>query len=162
MTFSSKTKLGYAVAATSATILVTGLGGCSSHKGGTGAAANSSATNSSGTAVSARLVVDGRTRQMQSVECVTAANSMMANIGTDQDGIAVTTTAGDNPTLDSLVLGSFDGVPFGWHTTDETSRPMVIKSGQTYKIVGTAVAPAASGNGTLSKPFELDFTCPRR
>ncbi|EFG78396.1 lipoprotein LpqH family protein [Mycobacterium parascrofulaceum ATCC BAA-614] len=87
---------------------------------------------------------------------------MMANIGSDQDGIAVTTTAGESPTLDSLVLGSFDGIPFGWHTTDTSSRPTVTKSGQTYKIVGTAVGPDPSGIGTLSKPFELDFTCPPR
>ncbi|OBJ81648.1 hypothetical protein A9W96_28990 [Mycobacterium sp. 1245852.3] len=87
---------------------------------------------------------------------------MVANVGTDQDGIAVTTTAGENPTLDSLVLGSFDGVPFGWDKTDHTSAPAVTKSGQTYRIAGTAVGPGPSGTGTLSKPFELKFTCPRR
>lgn len=151
----------------SATIVMVALAGCSSHQGGAGARVNNPAPNSSAAIATANLVVDGRTRQIQPVECVTAANLLMANIGnvgigTDQDGIAVATTAGDNPTLDSLVLGTFDGVPFGWHTTDNTSRPIVTKSGQTFKIVGTAVGPAPSGNGTLSKPFELNFTCPPR
>ncbi|MEC4840856.1 lipoprotein LpqH [Mycobacteroides chelonae] len=91
------------------------------------------------------------------VECVTAADMTFVNIGSENDAIAATLAAGDNPTLKSLTLGIIDGHPVMYNSGHGATEPTVTKSAQSYKISGTATAG-------LSTPatFELEFTCPAR
>ncbi|WP_078323999.1 lipoprotein LpqH [Mycobacteroides salmoniphilum] len=105
-----------------------------------------------------RVVVDGVVRSVENrVECVTAADMTFVNIGSDSEAIAATLAAGDNPTLQSLTLGVIDGHPVMYNSGHGATEPTVTKSGQSYKIAGSATAG-------LSTPatFELEFTCPAR
>jgi ipoprotein LpqH len=107
----------------------------------------------------AKLVVDGKPQPIRNkVECVTAASMVMANIGSDQDGVAVTVSAGVNPVLQDFTVVKVDGKPPTYTDSAAGPRPTVTKTGSTYKIVGVAESPDVSG--TASKPFDLEFTCP--
>ncbi len=109
------------------------------------------------------LVVDGKAHPVQNkVECVTAANMVMANVGSDKDGIAVTVSAGDNPMLQDFTVVEVDGLPLTYSNSDSNPKPTVTKVGSSYKIVGIANSPAPAGSGSSSKPFDLEFTCPPR
>lgn len=137
------------------------LAGCSSggglrHDSPVSNPASSAA--SGGQAAGPRVVVDGVARSVENrVECVTAADMTFVNIGSENDAIAATLAAGDNPTLKSLTLGIIDGHPVMYNSGHGATEPTVTKSGQSYKISGTATAG-------LSTPatFELEFTCPAR
>jgi lipoprotein LpqH len=109
-----------------------------------------------------KVVVDGKARPVQNkVECVTAASMVMANIGSKQDGIAVTLSAGDNPVLQDLTLGIVDGLPLTYDESNAGPKATVTKTGPTYKIVGTA-SDSPGGTGIVSKSFDVEFTCPPR
>jgi lipoprotein LpqH len=84
------------------------------------------------------------------------------NIGSDQDGIGVTLGAGDNPALIELTLGIVDGLPLTYRDSIPGPKPTVTKTGSTYRIVGTATSPDPAGSGIVSKPFDMEFTCPPR
>ncbi|WP_078315089.1 lipoprotein LpqH [Mycobacterium sp. D16Q16] len=136
---------------------VVGLVGCSSG-GGLRHDSPVSTTARSVQAAGPRVVVDGVLRSVENrVECVTAADMTFVNIGSDSEAIAATLAAGDSPTLKSLTLGVIDGHPVMYNSGHGATEPTVTKSGQSYKIVGTATAG-------LSTPatFELEFTCPVR
>ncbi|OHU22582.1 hypothetical protein BKG76_19265 [Mycobacteroides franklinii] len=115
-----------------------------------------SSSASDAPAAGPRVVVDGVVRSVENrVECVTAADMTFVNVGSDSDAIAATLAAGDTPTLQSLTLGIIDGHPLMYNSGHGAAEPTVTKSGQSYKISGTATAG-------LSTPatFELEFTCP--
>ncbi|OMC52293.1 hypothetical protein A5745_01715 [Mycobacterium sp. IS-2888] len=151
-------KRGCRVAIGSAAVVGVALVGCSSGSGnGAGARAPSGSV-----AAAPKVVVDGKVRPVQNeVACVTAANMVMANIGSREDGIAVTLSAGDNPMVKDLTLGMVDGVPLTYYESNTGPKPTVTKSGSAFKIVGT-VSDSPGGSGTVSKPFEMEFTCPPR
>jgi ipoprotein LpqH len=112
-------KRGCVVAIGSAAIVGVALVGCSSGSGNGSGAPASSASGASAPTAGVKVVVDGKARPVQNkVECVTAANMVMANIGSEQDGIAVTLSAGDNPAMQDLTLGMVDGLPL---TYDESN-----------------------------------------
>lgn len=106
--------------------------------------------------------MDGNGKPTQNkVECVVAANLVFVNIGSEQDGVALTLSAGDKPTLEDLTLGTVDGLPLSYHDSDPGLKPTITKVGSTYRIVGVATSPDGSG-GHVSKPFDMEFTCPPR
>ncbi|HWY00912.1 MAG TPA: lipoprotein LpqH [Mycobacterium sp.] len=156
-------KRGCVVAIGSAAIVGVALVGCSSGSGNGAGAPASSASGASAPTAGVKVVVDGKARPVQNkVECVKAANMVMANIGSEQDGIAVTLSAGDNPAMQDLTLGMVDGLPLTYDESNAGPKPTVTKTGFTYKIVGTASSPSPAGTGTVSKPFDMEFTCPPR
>jgi ipoprotein LpqH len=156
-------KRGYVVALGGAAVFGGALVGCSSGSGNGVGAPASSAPPASAPSAGVKIVVDGKARPIQNkVVCVSAGNSVMANIGSNQDGIAITLSAGDNPALEDLNLGTVDGLPLMYSDSDTGPKPTVTKAGSTYKIVGTATSPSPTGTGTVSKPFDMEFTCPPR
>nr|MBC9862659.1 hypothetical protein [Mycobacterium pseudoshottsii] len=115
----------------------------------------------SGAAAGVTVVVDGEVRPIENkVECVTAANMVFVNIGSDQDGIAATLSAGDTAAVKDLTLGTIDGVPLTYSRSSTGPKPAVTKTGSTYKIVGTATGPEPGGPETVSMAFDIEFTCP--
>lgn len=149
-------KRGYMVAVGGAAVFGSALVGCSS-----GSHNGPSAPAASAPSAAVKVIVDGKARQIQNtVECVTAANMVFANLGSHQDAIAVTLSAGDNPMLQDLTLGTVDGLPLTYNDSNTGPKPTVTKTGSTYKIVGSATSPDPAGTGTVSKPFDVEFTCP--
>ncbi len=112
------------------------LAGCSSggglrHDSPVSNPASSAA--SGGQAAGPRVVVDGVARSVENrVECVTAADMTFVNIGSENDAIAATLAAGDNPTLKSLTLGIIDGHPVMYNSGHGATEPAVTKSGQIF------------------------------
>jgi ipoprotein LpqH len=134
-------------------VALTGCSGSSEH--GTSAPAASAAPTAN-----VKVVVDGKARQVQnSVECVTAANMVFVNIGSDSDGVSLNLSAGENPKVNDLTLGTVDGIPLTYNSSDIGPAPAVAKTGSTYKVVGTASGPGPGGAPNVSKPFDVEFTC---
>jgi ipoprotein LpqH len=133
------------------------LTGCSASSGhGTSAPATSAAP-----AANVKVVVDGQLRHVQnSVQCVTAANMVTVVIGSDRDGVGMTLTAGENPKVNDLTVGMIDGILLSYNNSDIGPAPAVTKTGSTYKVVGTASGPSPNGAQAVSKPFNVEFTCP--
>jgi ipoprotein LpqH len=108
-----------------------------------------------------KVIVDGKALPIQNhVECVTAANMVFANLGTEGDLVTLNLSAGENPKVNDLTLGTIDGSPLTYQTSDIGPAPTVTKTGSTYKVVGTASGPSPSGAKDVSKPFDIEFTCP--
>jgi ipoprotein LpqH len=139
-----------------AVLLSAGLAGCSGSTGKSGQAPASAAP-----AIDVKVVVDGKARQIENhVECVTAAKMVTVNLGNNPDLVTLTLTAGDSPKLNDLTLGTVDGVTLTYMTSHIGPVPAVTKTGLTYKVVGTASGPSADGSKDVSKPFDVEFTCP--
>jgi lipoprotein LpqH len=104
------------------------------------------------------FVVNGTPRPVQNTaQCKAAANWVIANLGSDQDGISVNLSAG---AVQTLTLGTIEGVPVTYNDSQPGLKPTVTKTGSTYRIIGTATSPGADGTGTKSWPFDLEFTGP--
>jgi ipoprotein LpqH len=89
-----------------------------------------------------------------------AANMVFANLGSEHDGITLNLSAGEHPKLNDLTLGTVDGIPLTYTTSNIGPAPAVTKTGSTCKVVGTASGPSPDGAKDVSKPFDIEFTCP--
>jgi ipoprotein LpqH len=144
------------VAVGGAVLLAAGLAGCSGSSG-KGAKAPASAAPT----VAVKVVVDGKPLPIDNhVECVTAAKMVFANLGSDPSPVTLNLSAGDSPKLNDLTLGTVDGTPLTYSTSNIGPAPAVTKTGSTYKVVGTATGPSPDGAQDISKPFDVEFTCP--
>jgi lipoprotein LpqH len=86
---------------------------------------------------------------------------VFVNVGSNRDRVAATLSAGENPRLIDLTLGTVDAVPLVYNESSGDSRPTVTKTGSKYTIAGTARGPGPSG-ADVSKAFDVEFTCPPR
>jgi ipoprotein LpqH len=112
-------------------------------------------------AANVKVVVDGKARHVENhVECVTAASMVFANLGSEHDGITLILSAGEHPKLNDLTLGTVDGISLTYTTSNIGPAPAVTKTGSTYTVVGTASGPSPDGAKNVSKPFDIEFTCP--
>ena len=77
------------------------------------------------------FVVNGTPRPVQNTaQCKAAANWVIANLGSDQDGISVNLSAG---AVQTLTLGTIEGVPVTYNDSQPGLKPTVTKTGSTYK-----------------------------
>jgi ipoprotein LpqH len=145
-----------AVAVGWAVLLGAALAGCSSSSG-----KGASTPGSPAPAANVKVVVDGKARHVENhVECVTAANMVFANLGSEHDGITLNLSAGEHPKLNDLTLGTVDGIPLTYTTSNIGPALAVTKTASTYKVVGSASGPSPDGAKDVSKPFDIEFTCP--
>jgi ipoprotein LpqH len=147
-----------------AAILGLAVAGCS-HSGtvrtANGAVAATSASNT-------KVVVDGHDQTIQgAVACTTAAGSVniaiggpSAGAGAAPTGIGAVLTDANPPVVKSVALGNVNGVSLGVGGTSGSAT--ATKDGNSYKITGTASGVDMSNPlaGPVSKPFEIDVTCP--
>ncbi|MGV9798467.1 lipoprotein LpqH [Mycobacterium sp. NPDC003449] len=175
-------KRGFLVAVGGAAIVVAGLSGCSSGgeksesteasptasvptttsavQSGTAQAGDASAITGSG---SARVLIDGQERPVQgTVVCASAAGNVSLTVGEGMSVVTATVSEGDQPTVGAVGLGNIDGVNLGFTPGVPGASAEATKDGNTYTIKGSATGadlsnPAA---GVVTKPFELEVTCP--
>jgi len=147
-----------------AAILGVALAGCS-HSGpvraGNGAVASTSASNT-------KVLVDGHDQSVQgTVACTTAAGTVniaiggtTAGAGSAPTGIGAVLTDANPPVVKSVALGNVNGVSLGVGGTSGSAT--ATKDGNSYKITGTATGADMANPmaGPVSKPFEIDVTCP--
>ena len=152
------------ITATAAATLGVALAGCS-HSGtvrsGNGAVAVTSDANT-------KVLVDGHDQSVKgTVACTNAAGSVNIAIGGPTAGasgaptaIGAVLTDANPPVVKSVALGNVNGVSLGVGGT--SGNASATKDGNSYKITGTASGADMSNPmaGPVSKPFEIDVTCP--
>ena len=139
------------------------LAGCS-HQGGAVSAGNAAVAPAG--ASNTKVLVDGQDQNVKGqVVCTTAGGSVNIAIGGSGSGgvptgIGAVLTDANPPAVTSVALGNVNGVSLGVGGT--TGKAQATKDGSSYKITGTASGVDMSNPmaGPVSKPFEIDVTCP--
>ncbi len=161
-----------------AALVVAGLAGCSSNDEGSTAADETTTgeavdeviveeeeTTTTGAAAegAATVSIDGQEQETQrTVACTQTGDTVMIAIGDATQGISATVSTGDEPQVSQVALGNVDGVALTYQEGTGQGEAAAEKDGDTYKITGTATGAdiADPGAGMVSKPFEIEVTCP--
>ena len=154
--------VGIAAAAT----VVAGLAGCSSNKSGT-SESSSNAPAASGTSAPApggsKVIIDGQTQNVTGqASCTQVNGNLSIGIGDPTTGIGAVVTNADPPVVQAVGLGNLTGVTLGYSAgAQNQASAQATKSGNSYTIKGTATGISSPDQQqVLSKPFEIDVTCP--
>lgn len=171
-------KRGFLAAVGGAAIVVAGLVGCSSDEKGSDSseasptatasvspsasvqAGDATATTGSGTA---RVVIDGKeTPVAGNVVCANVAGNVSVTVGQGMSAVTATLSEGDAPTVSAVALGNIDGVSLGYTPGVPGGSAEATKDGNKYTIKGNATGADMANPmaGAVTKPFELEVTCP--
>ena len=153
-------KSGIVVGVAGVAIVIAGCAGCSSNKSNTGA--------SSGPAAPAgpQVIVDGKTQNVSGpVTCTPAGNNINIGIGDVANGVGAVVSNDNPPIVHAVGLGTVDGVTLGFSDAaqGQGGDAGAAVSGKYYQIKGTATGANMSNPQQpqpVTKPFELDVTCP--
>jgi lipoprotein LpqH len=140
-----------------AAIVVAALAGCSSNK--------SSGGQTVSTTGHAKVVVDGQDQNIQGpVTCQKAGGQLQIGIGQpgSPNTVAVQATDADPPAIHQIALGTVNNVTLAYQQGSPGASAQATKDGNGYKFTGTATGVDKSNPtaGMVSKPFEVDVTCP--
>ncbi|GAB84164.1 lipoprotein LpqH [Gordonia rubripertincta] len=121
--------------------------------------------DSKSTDAEAKVTVDGQEVDLadKSVGCTDAAGKVTIGIGSGSgtSGIGVVLSSGDSPEVESVGLGSVDGVTLGYQKGVGEGSAEVDKDGSTYKITGEASGvDLANPTEKVTKSYEIEVTCP--
>jgi lipoprotein LpqH len=144
--------VGVAAAAT----VVAGLAGCSSNKSSTTSPTSSTA------AAGNQVIIDGQNQNVTGqVTCTPANGNVNIGIGDPSNGIGAVVSGADPPGVQAVGLGNLTGATLGYSAgAPNQGTVQATKSGNSYTIKGTATGINTTNQQQLSKPFEMDVTCP--
>ena len=158
-----------------ATIVVTGVAGCSngtkSPNTSSSTTTSPSATTSSTTATvsgaaspgsgSAKVTVDGQPQNITGpVVCSTTDGKFSIAIGEPITGVIIGLEP-DASVVHGVGLGTVNGVVLSFTEGVPGNNASATKDGNNYKVTGTATGVAeANPAQQVSKPFEVDVNCP--
>jgi lipoprotein LpqH len=151
-------KHGISVGMAVAAVTVASLVGCSQNKSAPGSPPAGSAP-----AGPPKVLVDGQNQNVTGqVSCNQVSGNLSIGIGDPTNGVGAVVTNADPPAVQSVGLGSVNGVTLGYAAAapNPGGSAQATKSGNTYTIKGTATGMDASNSQQVTKPFELDATCP--
>ncbi len=134
-------------------MVVAGLAGCSNNKSNT----------SSSSASTEKVTIDGQNQNITGqVSCTQAGDNLNIGIGDPTNGIGAVITTANPPAVQSVGLGNVNGVTLGYSAAaPNQGNVQATKSGNSYTIKGTATGVnMASPQQPVTKPFEMDVTCP--
>ncbi len=126
-------------------------------------------TNAGGQSVStgghAKVTVDGKDQNLSGpVTCQKAGGELQIGIGQagSPTAVAIQATNANPPTIHQIALGTINNVALAYQQGTPGASAQATKDGNGYKFSGTATGidktnPMA---GMVSKPFEIDVTCP--
>jgi ipoprotein LpqH len=150
-----------------AATVVAGLAGCSSSKSGTSESSSNNAPAAGGTSAPApggsKVIIDGQTQNVAGqVSCTQVNGNLSIGIGDPTTGIGAVVTNADPPVVQAVGLGNLTGVTLGYSAgAQNQGNAQATKNGNSYTIKGTATGiNSADQQQALSKPFEIDVTCP--
>jgi lipoprotein LpqH len=153
--------IGVASAAVAAGV-VTGCSSGYSNDPSTSTSTSAATASGPGASGAATVLIDGQAQNVSGpVICSAAESDINVTIGDGAAGVGAVISNGSPPVVHSVRLGHVNGVALGYadavpgHGTASAS-----KTGNAYKITGTAVDVGASNPQQVTKSFELDFTCP--
>lgn len=160
----------FLVAVGGATLVIAALSGCSSEeKKAEPAAPTAEATGEAGTASVAAapsggttVSIDGQDQTVTgTVVCSANAGNMNIAIGDAGTGIVAVLSEGDAPAVQSVALGTVNGVVLAYQTGVGQGEATATKDGDNYKISGTATGiDPANPMQPANKPFEIAVACP--
>lgn len=162
----------FVVAVGGVAILVAGLSGCSSSEkkaesGGSSATASvkaegGGASVSTGSG-SAKVTIDGKEQQVSgAIVCAKQGGNVNIALGQGMTGITAVVSESDPPTVSAVQLGNVGGVALQYAPGAPGGSAEATKDGNTYTIKGNATGADMSNPmaGPVTKPFELEVTCP--
>ncbi|AZZ81324.1 MULTISPECIES: lipoprotein LpqH [Gordonia] len=128
-------------------------------------ACGSDDSGSGSTDAEAKVTVDGQEVELadKTVGCTDAAGKVTIGIGSGSgtSGVGVVLSSGDSPEVESVGLGSVDGVTLGYQKGVGEGSAEVDKDGSTYKITGEASGvDLANPTEKVTKSYEIEVTCP--
>jgi lipoprotein LpqH len=151
----------------SAAVAACAVTGCSNGSStGTSATTSNNASPSEPTSAGASgattVLVDGQAQKVSGpVTCTAAESDINVTIGDAATGVGAVISNDSPPAVHSVGLGNVNGVTLGYaDAAAGHGNASATKTGNSYKITGTAVGLDASNQQQVTKPFELDFTCP--
>jgi ipoprotein LpqH len=149
-------KCGILVGVAAAATVVAGLAGCSSNKSSTTSPTSSTA------AAGNQVIIDGQNQNVTGqVTCTPANGNVNIGIGDPSNGIGAVVSGADPPVVQAVGLGNLTGVTLGYSAgAPNQGTVQATKSGNSYTIKGTATGINTTNQQRLSKPFEMDVTCP--
>lgn len=136
--------------------------GCSSNKSNPGASSSGSAPAAAGP----QLIVDGQNQNISgAVTCNTANGVLTIGVGDPTAGVGAVLSTDNPPIVHSIGLGNVNNVALGFSDAapNQASNAGAAVNGKSYAIKGTATGTDVSNPQqpqTVTKPFELDVTCP--
>lgn len=107
-------------------------------------------------------MIDGVDQKVNgTVVCMTSGGNVTISIsGGTSTGVAAVLTDANPPVVKSVGLGNVNGMTLGY-SPGAQGNASATKNGNSYKISGTATGvDLANPTTPLSKPFEIDVTCP--
>lgn len=128
-------------------------------------ACGSDDSGSDGTDAEASVTVDGKEVELadKSVGCTNAGDKVTIGIGSGSgtSGVGVVLSSGDSPEVESVGLGSVDGVTLGFQKGLGDGKAEASKDGDTYTITGDATGiDLANPTQKVTKSYEIKVTCP--
>ena len=145
------------VGVAAAGMVAAGLAGCSSKSN----TSSSNTSSSSGTAE--KVIIDGQNQNITGpTTCTPAGGNLNIAIGDPANGIGAVITTANPPAVQSVGLGQVNGVTLGYAAAaPNQGKVEATKDGNSYTIKGTATgASMGSPQQPVTKPFEMDVTCP--
>lgn len=140
-------------------IVVASGAGCSNKKSG---ASDPGAAAPAGP----QVMVDGRNLNVSGpVRCTPAGNNINIAVGDAATGIGAVVSNDNPPIVHAVGLGTVDGMTLGYSDVakGQAGNAGAAVSGKSYQIKGTANGADVSNPQQpkpVTKPFELDVTCP--
>jgi len=110
-----------------------------------------------------QVIIDGQNQNVTGqVSCTPAGGNVNIGIGDPSNGIGAVVTTADPPVVQAVGLGNLTGVTLGYSAgAPNQGTVQATKSGNSYTIKGTATGMnTANPQQQLTKPFEMDVTCP--
>lgn len=166
-------KRGFLTAVCGAAIVVLGLAGCSSDSDSSEATSAETETTTSAAADvdvdvdeasgSTMVTIDGEDQGVEgTVVCTTAGGNVNIVIGKAATGITAVVSEGDEPSVSSVALGNVNDVTLAFQEGAPGGDATATKDDDTYKITGNASGADMSNpmGGMVTKPFEIEVTCP--
>lgn len=156
-------KRGIVVGVAGVALVVAASAGCSSNKSSTGASGSSSAAPAAAGPV---LTVDGQNQNISGqVTCNAAGDNVTIGIGDPTNGLGAVVSNGNPPLVHSVGLGTVNGVALGFSDAapNQSGSAGAAVKGKDWAIKGTATGTDMSNPQQpqqVTKPFELDLTCP--
>ena len=125
--------------------------------------ASSASSSAAAGAGQAKVTIDGQDQNANgAVHCNTSGNTTTIVIGEGKSGYTVAMDNGNPPTVTTVVLANIGGgVALAYHKGLGAGSAEATQDGNSYKVTGTATGmDMSNGMKMVSKPFEIDATCP--
>ena len=153
-------KRGIVVGVAGVALVVAAGAGCSSNKSNTGA------SSPPPSAAGPQVIVDGQSQNVTGqVTCNSANGVTTIGVGDATAGVGAVVSNDNPPIVHSVGLGSVNGVALGFSDAapNQSNNAGAAVNGKSYAIKGTASGTDMSNPNQpqpVTKPFELDVTCP--